>query len=373
MRLDGERQADKLRLLRVQAGGLGVESEQWRLAQLLQPEVETGLVENGLVPGLDLGHRLRDRRNIVTGVGSVTLHLGDPALEFHLGVQRQQRFAIRFAAHQGINFDIQGHVDLDGSQLIRQERRVAVLFQLGRQGLGAANGQCRDLVQVGIQVAEATADTGKQAHRGFFAHPRYTGDVVDLVAHQRQEVDDMFRADAKFLVHASHVQHASGHGVDQGNVPVHQLRHVLVTGRDDHRAAQRGAAARQGADHVVGLDPLDAQQRVAQRLDAGVQRLDLHPQVVRHAWAVGLVFGEHGIAEGATLGVEHHREQAVGVLLAQALEHVQHPLHRAGRHAFGGSQRRQRVEGAVQVGGTVHQDEGRLAHEQNQPFRRVRR
>ncbi len=183
----------------------------------------------------------------------------------------------------------------------------------------------------------------------------------------------MFRADAKFLVHASHVQHATGHGVDQGNVPVHQLGHVLVAGRDDHRAALGGAAARQGADHVVGFDTLNAQQRVAKCPHAGVQRLDLHPQVVRHAWAVGLVLCEHGITECAALGVEHYRKQAVRVLLAQALEHVQHTLHRTGRHALGRGQRRQRVEGAVQVGGTVHQDEGGLAHEQNQPFRRVRR
>ncbi|MNJ64168.1 hypothetical protein D3C77_601110 [compost metagenome] len=152
-----------------------------------------------------------------------------------------------------------------------------------------------------------------------------------------------------------------------------QLRHVLVARGNHHVAALAGALARQGADHVVGLDPLDAQQRVAQRLDAGVQWLDLHPQVVGHARAVGLVLGEHGIAESPALGVEHHCEQAVGVLLAQALEHVQHALDRAGRHAFGGGQRRQCVESAVEVGGTVHQDEGRLAHEQNQPFRRARR
>ena len=373
MWLDGERQANQLRLLGVQAGGLGVEGEQRRLAQLLQPGIETGLVEDGFVLGFSLGGWRLDRCHVITGLGRVTLHLGDPALELHLGVQRQQRFTVRLAAYQCIHFDIQRHVNLDGGQLIGQERRIAVLFQLGWQGLGAPNGQRRHLVQVGVQVAEAAADAGQQAHGGLFAHTRHAGNVVDLVAHQGQEVDDVFRADAKFLVHASHVQHASGHGVDQGNVPVHQLCHVLVTGRDDHRAPLGGAVARKRTDDVVGFNTLDAQQRVAQRLHAGMQRLDLHTQVVRHAGAVGLVLGKHGIAESAAFCVEHHCKQTIGVLFAQALEHVQHTLHRTGRHALGRGQRRQRVEGAVQVGGTVHQDEGRLAHEQNQPFRRVRR
>ncbi|MCY1434073.1 hypothetical protein D9M71_501180 [compost metagenome] len=154
---------------------------------------------------------------------------------------------------------------------------------------------------------------------------------------------------------------------------VDQLRHVLVTGGDDHRTIRRRAAAGQGADHVIGLDAFDAQQREAQGDHALVQRLDLHAHVVGHARTVGLVFGEHLIAKSPTLGVEHHGERTVRILLAQALEHVQHALDRTGRQAFGRGQRWQRVKGAVQVRRTVHQDEGGLAHEQDQPFRRVRR
>ncbi|MNT37499.1 hypothetical protein D3C72_1736380 [compost metagenome] len=138
---------------------------------------------------------------------------------------------------------------------------------------------------------------------------------------------------------------------------VDQLGHVLVAGGNHHRALGRGARARQGADHVVGLHPLDAQQRQAEGLDAGVQRLDLHAQVVRHRWAVRLVVLEQLVAEGRPLGVEHHREGAVRVLAAQRQQHVQHALHRTGGQAVRGVQRRQGVEGAVQVGGTVHQDE----------------
>ncbi len=153
---------------------------------------------------------------------------------------------------------------------------------------------------------------------------------------------------------------------------VDQLRHVLVTGGNDHRAICCRTAAGEGADHVVGLDAVHAQQREAEGDHALVQRLDLHAHVIGHAWPVGLVFGVHLIAKCPALGVEHYGEGAVRVLLAQTLEHVQHAFDRTGRQAFGRGQWRQCMKGAVQVRRTVHQDEGGLAHEQDQPFRRVR-
>jgi hypothetical protein len=144
----------------------------------------------------------------------------------------------------------------------------------------------------------------------------------------------VLRTDTEFLMYASHVQHCAGHGVDQGNVAVDQLCHVFITRGDDHRASSGGTAAGQGTDHIIGFDAFDAQQRIAQGTNAGMQRFDLYPQVVGHARPVGLVLGEHLIAERTALGVEHHGEQAVRVLLAQALEHVQHAFDRTGRHAL---------------------------------------
>ncbi|MNN27055.1 hypothetical protein D3C81_1405780 [compost metagenome] len=224
-----------------------------------------------------------------------------------------------------------------------------MLLKLGRQGLGATDGQARNLVEVLVQLAQAATDAGEQADGGFFTYARHTRDVVDLVTHQGEEIDDVLRTDAEFLVYARHIEDSTGHGVDQRNVAIDQLRHVLVARGDDHRTTGCGTTAGQGTDHIVGFNALDAQQWISQGADAGVQRLDLHPQIVRHAWPVGLVLGEHFVAKGPALGVEHHREQTVRVLPAQALEHVQHAFDRTGRHALGGGQRRQRVKGAVEV------------------------
>jgi hypothetical protein len=70
--LHGERQADQLRLLRVDAGGFGVEGEQLGVVQFLQPDVETRLIEDGFVRGFEGRRALRLARaeQIASGAGS---------------------------------------------------------------------------------------------------------------------------------------------------------------------------------------------------------------------------------------------------------------------------------------------------------------
>ena len=279
---------------------------------------------------------------------------------------------MRLARHQIADLNIQRYVDLDRGQLIGHERRVAMFFKLGGQRLGAADRQARDLVEVVIEAFDAAFDAVEQAARSLLADPGYTGNVIDFVAHQREEVDDQLRADAELVLHAFDVIDATGHGVDQGDMRADQLGHVLVASGDDHVALERGTLPRQCSNHVVRLDAFNAQQWHTQRTHTGMQRLDLATQVVGHRWTMGLVFSEQRVSEGRALGVENHREGAVRILPTQRQQHVQHALHGAGGLAGRGGQRRQGVEGAVEVGRTVHQNEGRLAHEQDQPFRRVR-
>ncbi|MCY1350547.1 hypothetical protein D9M69_367830 [compost metagenome] len=360
--LHREGHSHNLRLLRVDAGGLGVEGEQRRGFQLLQPGIELRLFQYGFVAGLGLGGRRFGRGQLFAAGLGLALQVVQPGLEFQGAVQLCQGLAVRLAGVQGVDLDVQFDIALDGGELVGQVGHVLVLFELGRQALGATDGQFRHLAQAGIEHVEATADALQQAEGGLFADAGHAGYVVDLVPHQRQVVDDEFRTDTEFLLHAIHVQRATGHGVDQRNVPVDQLRHVLVAGGDHHRTTTRRALPGQGADHVVGLHALHAQERQAEGTHAGVQRFHLHPQLIRHRRAIGLVLGEHLVAEGAALGVEDHREGAVRELPAQALEHVQHALHRAGGQAGGGGQRRQGMEGAIQIGGSVHQDERGLAH-----------
>ena len=64
--------------------------------------------------------------------------------------------------------------------------------------------------------------------------------------------------DAELGEHAGFVEHLVAHRIDQGHVRVDELRQILVAGRNDHVDSLRRGLARQGADHVVGLDAVDA-------------------------------------------------------------------------------------------------------------------
>ena len=124
----------------------------------------------------------------------------------------------------------------------------------------------------------------------------------------------------------------------------------------------------QRADHVVGLDALDAQQRQAERGNRLDQRRDLRAQVVRHRRPVRLVFLEEVVAESAARRVEHDGDQLRAFFLQQLVQHVEHAEQGAGRLAFRARERRQREERAVQVGRAVHQPElAGLGHGDQRP------
>gem|GEM_PF-7128087 len=275
--LDGKGDADQFGALGVEAGGLGVEGEALGRLQPLEPALEIGLLENRLVFGLGL-HRAAVglHRAIFAGGLGLAQQFVEPLLELELAVERNQRLAMRRLGHQVGDLHLQRHVELDGRQLIGKEGRVTVLLELGRQRLGAADRQAGDLVEVLVQALEAAVDAIEQATGGLLANTRDPGNVVDLVAHQREEIDDQLRAYAEFGLHALDVVDAAAHGVDQRDMRADQLRHVLVAGGDHHVAAERRALPGQGADHVVGLHALDVQQRQAEGAHRGVQRFDLH-------------------------------------------------------------------------------------------------
>jgi len=145
-------------------------------------------------------------------------------------------------------------------------------------------------------------------------------------------------------------------------VAIHELRHVLVAGGNHHRALVGGGLLRQGTDDVVRLDAIDDQQRQAQRTHDVVDRLNLRPQLIGHRRAVGFVTLEQVVAKGLALGVEDHGERAVRVVLLQPLQHRNNALDRTRGLTLGIGQRRQRMKGAIKVGGSVDEDNGRGSH-----------
>ena len=203
-----------------------------------------------------------------------------------------------------------------------------------------------DLVRIGQQVIQR-AVFGKPFHRCLGPALGHARHVVHGIAHQRQIIHDAFRRHAELGQHARFVQHLVAHGVDQRDMRVDQLREVLVAGGDDAARAVARCLLRQGADDVVGLNPVDHQDIPAGRRYDFVQWFDLQAQVVRHRRAMRLVFGIPVVAERFALRIEHAGAIICRVIGTQAAQHVEHAVDRSGRFALRAAQVRHGMEGAI--------------------------
>jgi hypothetical protein len=184
------------------------------------------------------------------------------------------------------------------------------------------------------------------------------GYVVDGIADQREVVDETIRLHAELLFDAGFVERLVRHRVDECHVRAHELRHVLVAGRDDDARAETLRFFRERTDHVVRFHAFHDQQRPAHGADRFVQRVRLEGQLVGHAFAVRLVLGIHVVAEGLSLGVEHHGAIIRGRVLVQLAQHVQHAVNGPRRLSSGGAQVRQRVIRAIKIRRAIDEQQG---------------
>ncbi len=194
--------------------------------------------------------------------------------------------------------------------------------------------------------------------RGLGPYLGHAGDVVGGVAHQGQVIDDALGRHTEFCHHAGRIQQGVAHGVDEGHLLVHQLRHVLVAGGDEGVPALARGLARQGADDIVRLHPGHLQQGQSHGAHQGMQGIDLGAQFLGHGRPVGLVLGEQFVAEGLALGIEYHGNLFRRIVVDQFAQHIGHAVHGPGGFAPGIGQRWQCVKGTVQIGRSIHQDKG---------------
>ena len=270
-------------------------------------------------------------------------------------VEFPQCLDVRLARLEILGTEVQGHISLDGSELPGQRQ----LFQAGAQVLADL---ALDLIGVGHEFVQG-AVLPQPFGRGLGSALGHSGNVVRGVAHEGQVIDDLLRPDAELLHHAIGIQVTVAHGVNEADMIVHQLGHVLVAGGHQGGHALLRRLAGQSADDVVRLNPLHHQQGQAHGLDDIVQTVDLGFQILRRRGAVGLVLVVQLIAKGLAGRIEHHRHVPGLVILDELAQHVHHPHDGPGGLAPGVGQGRQGVIGAEQVGRAVHQDEiGLLGH-----------
>ena len=106
--------------------------------------------------------------------------------EAEFGEQLGEPLLVEAADAAGVPIGHDRHVGVEPRQLARQQCRLAAFDELLPFGAG-------DLVGVGQQIVERVVffepDLGRLR-----ADRRHAGHVVDLVAHQRLEIDDLVRA-----------------------------------------------------------------------------------------------------------------------------------------------------------------------------------
>ena len=191
--------------------------------------------------------------------------------------------------------------------------------------------------------------------------PGTPGDVVGGVALEADEVGDLGGVDAVALADPlggvdDHVGDAARRHHD-ADVVGGQLEGVAI-GRDDADAVAVALGhGGQGADHVVGLHPLDADVAVAEGLDQRREEGALGLEQRRGGLAVGLVLGIELEPLGGALVPGH--DHAGGAVVGQhPHQHVGHAQQRVGGLALGGLQLLgQGVEGAVGEAVAVYQED----------------
>ena len=369
--LDREGNTDDLRAHRIQTRGLAVERNQLGVLQLGQPLVEMRLRQYQFVfafhrqGGIDIDNLIGDndrgrRRRRNSGgcrwrfAASQGIQFAQCGVEFIAGIQIPQCRQIRIAHFQFGWLYLECNIGLDGCQLTRQR-------QLRQRRAQALADLAADLVGVRDDRVERTIFA--QPLRGCLRAALFDPwNVVGGVADQREIIDDLIGTHTELCLDAAWIERGVGHGVDQGDVRTDQLRQILVAGGYHDVDAVRGRLQGQRADHIVRFHAVDAQDRKTECGNEREHGLDLRAQIIGHRWAMGFVFSKQLVAEGRSAGVGDKRDE-VRFRFQRQTHHVDHTKQGAGRLTGAIGERRQRVESAVQIAGTVNQGKFGSSHE----------
>ena len=212
------------------------------------------------------------------------------------------------------NILLQVQIDTDGRQVARQGQHLQCISQV-------TTNFPLHIVSIGHYTFEILP-VAQPLGGGFWSAFFHPGNVVRLVTGQCQKVNDLFRRHTKFLYHAIDIHRCFGHGIDEGDMVIDQLGHILVTGGDYTVNIRSSSTLCQRTDYIIGLDTRHLDQRQAQKPDHFVYRFYLLSEFQRHRWTVGFVLFVHFMTKSRALCIEYHRYVFRFSIFYQAPQHI---------------------------------------------------
>ena len=271
-------------------------------------------------------------------------------MELELGEERAEALLVRAAVAELVEVELDGHVLVEGDELLREVGLVLPLRQVPLERL------LRDVVEVRVEVVQVLV-VRQQLRGGLGPHRLDPRHVVGAVADQREIVPQPLGRHAHLLDGLLAPEDLVAHGIEHDDTVLHQLEQVLVRADDDHAQPRVTGPTDHGRDEVIGLVGVVDETRNRVGLDDVLEPVDLLAQVLGRRRAGGLVLRVELLPERGPGRVEGHREARGPLLVDEREQHLGDPVHGVRGLAGGRAHGRQGVIGAEDVAGQVDDPE----------------
>ncbi len=218
--------------------------------------------------------------------------------EFEFGEELAEEIEIGIAGVHGFDVEIDGNVSVDGGHALAEENDVAIVLE----GFAVCF-----LLNFGGAIERLLdgAEAFDNFDRAFVADAGRSGDIVDSVAAQCHDIDHALGKDSEnFFDLGSVADEIVFGGIQDENIVVDELHHVLVAGNyEDGMRCGRGFAG-ESADDIVGLEAGEFEDGDAVGLEGAADVGNLLGKILGHGGAVGFVSLVFDLGEGLGLDVE---------------------------------------------------------------------
>ena len=200
---------------------------------------------------------------------------------FPTGIELSQALGIGFFLGKFDRIERNGRLRINRDQLLGQIQKRDPLTQILAD-------LTFDLIGVGNKIVE-TAVFGNPLGRCFRPAFVDAGNVVNLVPHKRQIVNDTLGIHPVFLKDAFAIENRFGHRVDEMDVIAYQLSQILIARRNHDIPADGNGLYCKRAEYIVSFHTFDLQKRPSLQSDQLKNRFNLASQLLGHRRTIGFI------------------------------------------------------------------------------------